>query len=150
MNKCLPLLGFLSMGLLVSCAELNNSDVGTLTGGVIGGLVGSQFGGGTGQVAAAAGGALVGAMIGDRIGQTMDKVDRMEMQKALETTKSGQAVTWKNPDSGTRYVVRPTKTYYREKQPCREYTTTAIIDGKKEVIHGRACRDQYGHWQTVS
>lgn len=150
MKTRLSLVALLSASLLASCAELNNSDVGTITGGVIGGLVGSQFGGGTGQVAAAAGGALVGAMIGDRIGQTMDKVDRMEMQKALETTKSGNAVTWKNPDTGTRYVVRPTKTYYRSSQPCREYTTTAIIDGKKEVIHGKACRDKNGQWQTVS
>lgn len=136
--------------LLSSCAEMNNSDVGTITGGVIGGLVGSQFGGGSGQVVAAAGGALVGAMIGDKIGQTMDKVDRMEMQKALETQKSGQATSWKNPDTGARYTVRPTKTYYQGTKPCRAYVTTAYIDGKRQQIHGRACRDSQGRWQSVS
>ncbi len=135
---------------LTGCAPMNNEGVGTISGGVIGGLLGSQFGGGSGQVMAAAGGALIGAYLGGQIGKTMDKVDRMEMQKALETAPTGRAVVWSNPDTGNRYTVRPVRTYYREQQPCREYVTKAIIGGKPEEVHGKACRRPDGSWHVMS
>lgn len=136
--------------LLTGCAPLNNEDVGTLTGGVVGGLLGSQIGGGSGQVAAAAGGALLGAYLGGQIGKTMDRLDRLEMQRALETAPTGRAVVWSNPDSGIRYTVRPTRTYQHASQPCREYTTQAIIGGRSQQIYGKACRQADGAWRVVS
>ena len=136
--------------LLSSCTQMNHQDVGTLTGGVVGGLLGSQFGGGSGKIAAAAGGAVVGAYLGNQIGRTMDRLDRMEMQRALETAPTGRAVAWQNPDSGNRYTVVPTRTYYNNQQACREYTTHAIIGGKTEEIHGRACRQNDGAWKVIS
>lgn len=132
---------------LAGCASLNNEETGVLAGGAIGGLVGSRFGGGTGQVIATGAGALLGAYLGGRIGKTMDAADKMRMQKALETSKTGQVVRWKNPDTGNRYAVRPTKTYYNKNKPCRKFSTTAFINGKKEVVNGRACRDSRGRWQ---
>ncbi|KTD42074.1 RT0821/Lpp0805 family surface protein [Legionella parisiensis] len=137
--------------LLVGCASMNHEDVGTISGGVIGGLIGSQFGGGpAAKLAATAGGAIVGAYLGGQIGKTMDKVDRMEMQRALETAPTGKAVNWSNPDTGYRYTVQPTRTYYRERLPCREYLTSAIIDGKKQTLRGSACRQPDGTWHVVS
>ncbi|MGL5742758.1 MAG: RT0821/Lpp0805 family surface protein [Legionella sp.] len=136
--------------LLVGCANVTNENVGTISGGVIGGLIGSQFGGGpAAKMAAAAGGALVGAYLGGKIGKYMDKVDRMEMQRALETAPTGRPVSWSNPDTGYRYTVQPTRTYYRERLPCREYTTKAIIDGRTEIIRGSACRQPDGTWHVV-
>lgn len=135
---------------LTSCAQINNEGMGSLTGGVVGGLLGSQFGGGSGKVAAATGGALLGAFLGGRIGQYMDRQDKLEMQRALETAPTGKAVSWKNPDSGNRYSVKPTRTYYRNEQPCREYITHAVIGGKKEQIYGRACRQADGSWRVVN
>lgn len=135
---------------LISCAQMTNQDVGTLTGGVVGGLIGSQFGGGSGKVAAAVGGSMIGAVIGNSIGRTMDDVDRMKMQRALETAPTGRAVSWKNPDNGNRYTVKPTKTYYKAKQPCREYITTASIGGKRQQIYGKACRQADGAWKVVN
>lgn len=132
---------------LTACADLNNEDAGVLGGAVIGGLLGSQFGGGSGQVLATGAGAMIGAFIGGNIGKTMDKQDQMEMRQALETTKTGKTSRWRNPDSGNRYAVEPTKTYYQKGRPCRQFTTTAVIDGRKEVLHGRACRDPRGRWQ---
>lgn len=140
----------LSGSLLSACAPANNEGVGTLAGGVVGGLVGSQFGGGSGRVAAAAGGALLGAYLGGQIGKTMDRLDRMEMQRALETAQTGRAVQWQNPDSGNRYTVTPTRTYYRNEQACREYTTRALIGGKSQEVHGKACRESDGAWRIVS
>lgn len=136
--------------LLVGCANMNNEGVGTISGGVIGGLIGSQFGSGSGKVAAAAGGALLGAFLGGQIGKSMDKVDRMEMQRALETAPTGRPVTWSNPDTGNRYTVQPTRTYYRERLPCREYTTKAWIDGRTELVRGSACRQPDGSWHVVN
>lgn len=135
---------------LVGCAPINNEGIGTLTGGAVGGLIGSQFGGGSGKVAAAAGGALLGAYLGGNIGRTMDRLDRLEMQKALETAPTGQAVNWKNPDTGNQYTVQTTKTYYTNQQPCREYTTTAIIGGRSQQIYGKACRQADGSWKVAN
>lgn len=139
----------LTASMLTSCAGINNEGVGTLSGGAIGGLLGSQFGGGSGKVIAAAGGALVGAYLGGNIGRTMDRQDKLQMQQALESTPSGKAAHWKNPDNGNRYTVKPTKTYYHKQQPCREYTTYANIGGKKQQIYGRACRQADGAWKVV-
>lgn len=135
--------------LLTSCAQVTNEGVGTVAGGVVGGLLGSQFGGGAGQVAAAAGGALLGAFLGGRIGQYMDRQDKMEMQRALETSPVGQSVNWKNPDNGNQYSVKPTRTYYVHEQPCREYITHATIGGKNQQIYGKACRQADGSWQVA-
>jgi surface antigen len=148
MKKIMILLICLST--LAGCSRLTNEDVGTATGGVVGGLLGSQFGGGSGKVAAAAGGALLGAWIGNNIGKTMDRQDRLEMQKALETAPTGKAVHWKNPDNGNRYTVKPTRTYYHGRQACREYYTRAMIGGKSQQIYGRACRQSDGAWKIVS
>lgn len=142
------ILASLVFSLGLSACTVNNEDVGTVTGGVVGGLIGSQFGGGSGKVMAAAGGALLGAMLGGRIGQTMDKVDRLEMQKALETMPTGGSVNWKNPDNGNRYTVNATRTYYHHEQPCREYTTTANIGGRIERVYGTACRQADGSWRS--
>ena len=135
---------------LGGCAQVTNEGVGTVTGGVVGGLLGSQFGGGSGKVAAAAGGALLGAFLGGRIGQYMDRQDKMEMQRALETAPSGRAVTWRNPDNGNQYSVKPTRTYYNNQLPCREYITNATIGGKTQQIYGKACRQADGSWRVVN
>lgn len=144
------LVAVLSLPLMYGCAEINNEQVGTVTGGVVGGLLGSQFGSGSGKVAAAAGGALLGAFVGGSLGKTMDKVDRMQMQQALETAPTGRPIGWTNPDSGNKYTVQPTRTYYVNQQPCREYTTHALIGGKTQQIYGKACRQSDGSWKVVS
>ncbi len=136
---------------LAACVAPNNEQVGGLTGGVIGGLVGSQFGGGSGKIVAAVGGALLGTLIGGRIGQTMDRLDRLEMQRALESEPTGQTKAWTNPDNGNQYRVKPTHTYQNtQNQPCREYVTEAVIGGKQEKVYGKACRQADGSWKVAS
>ncbi|MBA4696342.1 MAG: glycine zipper 2TM domain-containing protein [Legionella sp.] len=150
MKKSIALTIVLSASIFVSaCSQVNNEDVGTVSGGVIGGLIGSQFGGGSGHVIAATGGAVLGAIIGGNIGRKMDRLDRLEMQKALETAPTGRAVVWKNPDTGYRYTVEPTRTYYVQDQPCREYITKAMIGGKTQQIYGKACRQADGSWKVA-
>ncbi|MBA2649699.1 MAG: glycine zipper 2TM domain-containing protein [Legionella sp.] len=148
MKKCIATLSL--SALLFGCAPMNNADVGTISGGVVGGLLGSQFGGGSGKVLAAGAGAIAGAFIGGRIGQTMDRQDQLEMRHALETAPSGREVAWVNPESGNHYCVRPTRTYYIDEQPCREYSTRALIGGKSQQIYGKACRQRDGSWRVVN
>lgn len=136
--------------LFAGCLPMNNENVGTVAGGVVGGLLGSQFGGGSGKVAAAAGGAVIGAFLGGNIGRSMDEVDKLRLQRALETAPTGSSVNWHNPDNGNQYVVRPTRTYYVQQQPCREYITKAMIGGRSQQIYGKACRQADGSWRVVS
>jgi surface antigen len=142
----IPLLMFCVAG----CTSVTNEQVGSVAGGVVGGLLGSQIGGGSGKVIGAASGAFLGTVLGAQIGKYMDKVDRMQMQSAFENTPTGEYKSWKNPDTGNRYQVQPTRTYYKGDQPCREYVANAQIGGKNEKVVGQACRQADGSWRIVS
>lgn len=135
---------------LIGCADMNTRDVGTLTGTAVGALVGSRFGAGSGQMLAVAGGAVAGAFLGGQIGKTMDENDALKMQQSLEHTKTNKTARWRNPDNGNVYELTPTRTFKEDKEPCRDYVTTAFIGGKKEKVHGTACRDDNGHWVSQS
>ena len=139
---------FMATSLLTGCNSMKNQDAGVLLGSAVGGVLGSTIGGGDGRVAATVVGALVGAFVGNNIGRSMDELDYHRTGKALESTPSGEAVAWRNPDSGINYEVVPTRTYYEGSEtPCRDFTTRAVIDGKQEVVEGTACRGADGTWQ---
>ncbi len=123
---------------------------GTVIGAVAGGVLGTQIGEGSGKLAATIAGTLLGGFIGGNIGREMDENDRYRAGQVLENTPTNQSSTWQNPDSGTSYSVTPTRTYYEGSQPCREYTTDAWIDGRKETIYGTACRQPDGTWKTAN
>ena len=137
------------VGFLAGCSQMRNEDAGVLLGGALGGLVGSQVGSGTGQLAATAAGVLLGAYVGSNIGRTMDDVDRMHTSQALESSRTGNTATWRNPDTGVQYAVTPTRTYESAGSPCRDFTTQALIDGKQETVKGTACRRADGTWQVI-
>lgn len=120
---------------------------GQVIGGAAGAAAGSQVGDGSGRTIATIGGAILGAAIGGRIGSNMDDTDRRRTGLALENSRTGEITEWVNPDSGSRFVVRPTETYYADSGPCREYTMDARIDGSNETIKGTACRQPDGIWQ---
>ena len=135
--------------LLTGCNQVTNKGTGTVLGGALGGIVGSTIGSGDGRVAAAVAGALVGAFVGSNIGESMDELDRVQASRALERAPTGTPVAWTNPDSGSRYEVTPTRTYYDNPQTlCREFTTEAWIEGKREKLKGSACRQSDGTWKT--
>jgi len=142
---------------LAACQSMQDNPKqtgGTLIGAGLGALAGSQVGGGKGQLAAVAIGALGGAWLGSEAGKSLDKADRMyaerTAQNALESGKTGQISTWKNPDSGHAGTITPIRTYesaYNES--CREYETTVTIDGRQEKATGQACRQADGSWKIV-
>ena len=135
---------------VVGCSEINQEGVGSVAGGVAGGILGNQIGGGSGKVVATVVGAVAGTVLGGKIGAYMDRQDKLNMERALETAPTGKKTSWKNPDSGHQYSVTPTRTYYRNEQPCREYTTYANIGGKQEPIYGQACRQADGSRRVMN
>lgn len=135
--------------LVLTACNPSKQNIGALVGAGTGAYVGSQIGSGTGQLAAVAIGALLGGYLGGSIGENMDELDRRRMNDALETAPTGRSVAWNNPDTGIRYKTTPTRTYKKAKMPCREYTTEAVIDGRAEVVHGKACRHADGTWHVA-
>lgn len=127
---------------------------GAVIGGAAGGLLGSQIGSGTGQLVATAAGVFLGAWLGSEIGRSLDENDRREAERsaqvALEQNPDGRASTWQNPNSGHSGSTTPTRTYEASGGPCREYTTSVVIDGKTQTAHGTACREPDGTWRIES
>ncbi len=132
---------------LAGCGSTKEQQ-GNVIGAVAGGVLGSQIGGGSGKVAATIVGTLLGGYIGGNVGRRMDESDRYRAGEVLESTPTNRSSTWENPDTGTNYEMTPTRTYYNDSTPCREYTTEAWIDGRKETIYGNACRKADGTWQA--
>lgn len=131
-------------------AEGPREQAGTVIGGVLGGVLGAQVGGGHGQTVAIIAGALAGAAIGGAVGQSMDDNDRRKVAETLEGVRTGVPATWHNPDSGVDYSVTPTRTYETASGPCREFTTEALIGGKRETVYGTACRQADGSWKVMN
>lgn len=144
-------------GFLAACADAQNNPkqtIGTLLGAGVGALAGSQIGGGKGKLAAVAIGALGGAYLGSQIGKSLDDVDRMKagqaQHAALESTRTGVATAWSNPDSGHSGSVTPTRTYRSSGENCRDYTHEVVIDGKTQTVNGTACRKPDGTWRVLN
>lgn len=135
--------------LLPGCATGPKEESGMVIGGIIGGVLGSQVGSGRGRTAATIIGALAGGAIGGSVGRSLDELDRMKMAATLETTRTGVATTWTNPDTGHDYRMVPTRTYESAEGPCREYTLNAEIGGRTEQVYGTACRQADGSWRIV-
>jgi surface antigen len=134
-----------------SAAYGDRTVIGGLIGAAVGALAGNTIGRGSGRVAAIIGGGIIGAIVGGNVGRSMDRMDAVEAQNALETAPTGQTVSWRNPDSGSEYTVTPTRTYREETgRYCREFTTWGWIDGYEEKLHGTACREPDGTWRRVN
>lgn len=135
----------------IGLGNCNRELLGSLLGAAAGGYAGSKIGDGRGQLAAVAGGTLLGFLVGGSIGRSMDQVDQNCIGQTLEHAGDGQHVAWRNPETGTQYQVVPAQTL---QQPdgayCREYTTTAVIDGRTQKTYGTACRQQNGAWKLVN
>jgi len=73
------------------------------------------------------------------------------VERALEHADDGQDIVWDNPDRHARYEVTPTKTYQQnDGRYCREYTSSAIVNGREQTVYGTACRQPDGSWELQS
>jgi len=139
---------------LMGCQQASmpsKQGIGAVLGGGAGAIAGSQVGKGKGRDVAMVVGTLLGAALGGAIGNTMDQMDVVQTQRSLEGTQTGQSVSWTNPDSEAQYTVTPTRTFQNiQGQNCRDYTTIAMIDGKREELRGTACRQPDGSWKAAN
>jgi len=137
------------------CASMGPKEgAGSVIGGVGGAVIGSQFGGGTGRVVGTAIGAVAGVLIGQELGKSLDRADRLEMERtaqyALENDRTGESRAWRNPDSGHSGTITPKRTYRAAgERYCREYTQTVNIGGEEHTAYGTACRQPDGSWKIV-
>lgn len=128
-----------------------HEQLGQALGGLAGAAVGSQIGKGHGNTAAIIGGAIVGMLVGGHIGRSMDEVDQNCIGQILEHAPPNQTVNWQHPQNGGQYQVTPQQPYNDQQgRYCREYQTTATIDGQPQQAYGTACRQPDGSWQIVS
>jgi surface antigen len=152
------LIPVLLIALLVSGCETTDGGsrtktaIGGLGGAAAGGLLAAAAGGGATGIAA---GTILGGLVGGLIGDRLDAADRKHMhqttQSALETSPTGTAVAWKNPDSGHAGVVTPTRTYQNASgEYCREFQQAVNIDGQEQKAYGTACRQPDGSWKIVN
>lgn len=148
MNKTLIVSGLIAASLILVGCNATKEEQGRVIGAIAGGALGTQVGGGSGRAVATIAGTILGGYIGGNLGKTMDENDRYRANSALESTPTHSTSRWQNPDSGNEYAVTPTRTYYEDTQPCREYTTEAWIDGRKQTIYGTACRQADGSWMA--
>lgn len=148
-NKAIVAVAALSMALCACESPPTKQQTGTVAGAVVGGVVGSTIGGGTGRTVAIVAGTIAGGLLGSHIGKKMDEADRIKAGMALESTRTGDTSTWRNPDTGAQYAMTPTKTYKSVNGPCREFTVNATVDGKPERVEGTACRQEDGNWKQT-
>jgi surface antigen len=70
------------------------------------------------------------------------------VNQALETEKSGVAVPWSNPATGSSGTIAIERTFYRDpRTPCRDYRRTLERAGAPPVeIQGTGCRIGPSRW----
>jgi len=148
-TRALLLTGMLATALAISGCQTTQEQTGQVIGAIAGGVLGNQVGSGSGRVAATIAGTMLGGYLGGQLGRSMDDSDRLRAADALERSPTNNTVSWRNPDTGYDYAVTPTRTYYDDTGPCREYTTEAWIGGRKETIYGNACKQPDGTWHAA-
>lgn len=125
----------------------NRQAIGAVIGGAAGGIIGHEAddGGEIGTIT----GAVIGVVIGSMIGRSIDEADRHCAGSALEYAPDRQPVRWRNPQ-GPNYVLTPYNTRQIDGRYCRDYTMETVLEnGRREEVHGRACRQANGEWRIV-
>lgn len=141
----------LAMIVLTGCQTTkaqNAAMLGTLAGATVGALTfknknsGAAIGGGAGM--------LVGYIIGNEM-EKYDSYDERRISNALETSPSGYASQWTNPDTRTYHEVIPApaqQTYDGRVE--RDVTLKArMADGSTQTVYAKAYRLPDGSWQLV-
>ncbi len=74
---------------------------------------------------------------------------RSTMQEALENARTGESLTWENPETNNRGTVIPLETDdERVDQPCRRYQLTFTAENTTQAAYGTACRRDDGTWES--
>lgn len=135
------------LGLALSTGCANKAQTGAGAGALAGGLVGSLVSGD--KLAGAAIGAAIGAGLGYVVGNEWDKYDQRQLNRTMESNRSGQTSAWTNPDTGARYAATPQPAYSNDGHVYRNVKIQSTIDGKTETVNAKAYRGEDGEWHLV-
>ena len=80
----------------------------------------------------------------------MDQADQACIAQNLEQAPAQYSVAWSNPDSGHYGILPLEGDEDGQGRFCRDYRTTATIEGRHQQLYGTACRQPDGSWQRVS
>jgi surface antigen len=96
-------------------------------------------------------GAAAGPLVAGEIQSGMTPVDNGCVGLTLEHAQTNQPVAWQSPSNSVRYQVTPIRNYQAPNGlNCREYTTSATLNGRAQRINDTACRLPSGLWQLQS
>lgn len=125
--------------------------LGSLGGAVLGAGIAALAGGSPAAIVASGlGGALLGGVVGHKLDARDKQLAAQAAQRAFESSQTGEATAWNNPDTGNYGSVTPTRTYRADGTYCREYTQKIVIGGQAQQGYGTACRQPDGSWQIQS
>lgn len=69
---------------------------------------------------------------------------------ALIMRRSGQQITWNNPQSGNSGTITPIRDGYAASGSyCRRFQQTITVGGQKQQAYGKACQQPDGSWKIV-
>jgi hypothetical protein len=66
--------------------------------------------------------------------------------QALETSPSGAAISWSNPETGRSGNIVPGPAYVTNGVTCRQFTDTRYVGGNTLTERGTGCRNADGTW----
>jgi surface antigen len=140
-----------AFGPRASSGALIGGLAGAGTGALVGGLAGHN---GTDALIGAAAGGLLGVIAGAAVGHHLDQRDCAAAQLALQqidTTPTGQPLTWNDPATGSSGSFVPTAAEYTDPtsgQICRPISESYYLSGHQPVQGdtGNVCRDANGDW----
>jgi len=139
------LLAICLFGLSACASNTSKAQQGATLGALTGALIGSNVG--ERSWATAIVGAGAGLLLGYVVGNEMDKYDKSMVSRTLETRPSSTTNTWVNPDTGNRYAATPGAAYQgTQGQVCRPIQIESWMDGRREMVDARACRQPDGSW----
>ncbi len=131
----------------VTSGHCNREEVGAVLGGVVGGTIGHEASRPEDRVVATILGAAVGALVGAKIGRELDERDQHCVGQSLELAQPGQAVEWRNEQTGVAFVLTPTKEEQIDGRTCRVFKLRSSAGGKSQTVTRRGCQVGAGQWE---
>ncbi|MEK7990321.1 MAG: hypothetical protein VSS52_004890 [Thiotrichaceae bacterium] len=142
----ITLIAFIAISsfLLSSCANTGiGTKIGVGAGAVTGGAACSKMSDNPVVIAFCA---AIGAAIGGLIGYKLwDEKDKKEARHFLNTSKAGDVMSWKNPDTQHQFKMTLLETSTNnDGQKCRPFAL--VTNGKKSTLY-QACKNKNGEWE---
>jgi surface antigen len=131
----------------ITSGRCNREEVGAVLGGVVGGTIGHEVAKPEDRVVATILGAAVGALVGSKIGRELDERDEGCVGQSLELAQPGQAVQWRNDQSGVTYVLTPTDAKQLDGRNCRVFKLRSSAAGKSQTVTRTGCQMEQGQWE---